>query len=1372
MHNAHAEEGGISALVRFDPGSSDVFTVSFKRGGGQGGAKPCSRPVELKFSSTMLRVAINVTMHLETQKLSLRNISAQGAQTQPLSPRNMSARGRSQGPARGLTSDPGSLAAASGCLRTETNLGFDTSAGIIEGLIASSGLGAGEPLFRLSWLDPRANHSITPPTITCPTHTRLTWPFVLPTSKPDPNADPSKQLDVLEVQLPSRAATRASWRDAVAAHGLGSTSCVETKGDGLGMGLAGEYVRATDVHRVSTVEASGPGVVADVGTHQLRSDFRGNVTFTATNLFGLTNSCTVLVSTFTTSTAWSSATMDVSGRRDVAPAANGSCTDRDRRVDDGTEAGRGNEGMENEGGAGGGAGGGAERAGAGGGAGARAGGVSDDGASGDAEGARELDRDDGGRERGGTDGDGNGGGDGGADGNGQPPTPVKPASITLGAAATMTAEAEATHGQEGGEGAPVYFVNSTYTIPGPKEQLCFGKAKLFDNFVGDESEIVFQISVAPRVDGLVYIDQQSGDVIVSPSARHLPPGRHTQRHFNVTLRGRDAAGAEAVVQRWGFTVRRRPKFEVLGYRWGMVDLPGTASEGAGEGAGGGAGEGAASPGGGPGDEREGEAVASRAGRPFAVGEAFHFAPVTLTSVANETDAAKCTFTLHYEGKAARGVFINPTSGEIQGLVRTEETYNVSLIAIDEHGASFKLDTVELDFRHRDVTNPANGPGGAGCVRGQGTAVDLPSLDDLDDLDPAGAAGLGLAGAAGAAGAVGRNASTTRTDPDEFDGVFTCECDAGFRGPNCAEQHATSQQPGSGGGGDSGLVVAAVLLPIIVILCLIAASYKVQAYRKARAPADFTAQLKLLLNAGELRADELADELARIGTPREMPRGWLTMVERLGSGNFGEVWKALLHDKDNRDVPEYLVAAKTVLPTGGHVDQGHADLVQEATVMARVGHHDNLVALVGVVTRGDPWVVVVSFCEHGDIAAVLQVAAANGEPWEGALKLRMCREIASGMGHLASCRVVHRDLAARNVLLASSHVCKVADFGLSRYVAETEAQATYYRSTNGCFPVKWTAPEAIEASKFSAASDVWSFGITCVEVFQDGATPYPGLSNPAVLAMVVASGGHRTHHRPLGCPPHVFAVVASCWAPSPDDRPTFCELETAFVQLHDAETKAWEASEASEGGQPSAVMPRGSTWSGSSLASSPNSRSSLAPPAWGALQASGSSLEDADRYAYSGQDDARVAPARLSAWNPPAKPADAAPPSVAAGLSNCEFQDVLGQLEGYARPGDRSRVAGNGHVFQPGGAARHTVWMNAGGLDPRRAGGRGGEYTVPESKETPHMYTVPESREPREPRVAAHTHTGPGARDGRYGTPILLGRDRHATTPKPEHEHIR
>ena len=100
-------------------------------------------------------------------------------------------------------------------------------------------------------------------------------------------------------------------------------------------------------------------------------------------------------------------------------------------------------------------------------------------------------------------------------------------------------------------------------------------------------------------------------------------------------------------------------------------------------------------------------------------------------------------------------------------------------------------------------------------------------------------------------------------------------------------------------------------------------------------------------------------------------------------------------------------------------------------------------------------------------------------------------------------------------------------------------------TQGFLPIRWTAPEGLDDNKFSSASDVWSYAITCVEIIQDGLMPYPALrSNPAIIALVT---GGEVHPRPDGCSDVVYTMLAKCWSFEPQDRPGFPELAEFFRQ---------------------------------------------------------------------------------------------------------------------------------------------------------------------------------------------------------------------------------
>ena len=131
--------------------------------------------------------------------------------------------------------------------------------------------------------------------------------------------------------------------------------------------------------------------------------------------------------------------------------------------------------------------------------------------------------------------------------------------------------------------------------------------------------------------------------------------------------------------------------------------------------------------------------------------------------------------------------------------------------------------------------------------------------------------------------------------------------------------------------------------------------------------------------------------------------------------------------------------------------------------------------------------IVGYCEHGSLLSLLRARAKQSDPLGLSLKLTLSMDTARGMLHLIQRHFIHRDLAARNVLVGTGMVGQVADFGLSRGTrlavndadsdggVSTNQDGEYYRSQAGVFPIRWTAPEAMETLRFSPASDVWSFG---------------------------------------------------------------------------------------------------------------------------------------------------------------------------------------------------------------------------------------------------------------------------------------------------------
>jgi hypothetical protein len=85
-------------------------------------------------------------------------------------------------------------------------------------------------------------------------------------------------------------------------------------------------------------------------------------------------------------------------------------------------------------------------------------------------------------------------------------------------------------------------------------------------------------------------------------------------------------------------------------------------------------------------------------------------------------------------------------------------------------------------------------------------------------------------------------------------------------------------------------------------------------------------------------------------------------------------------------------------------------------------------------------------------------------------------------------------------------------------------------------------------KFSAYSDVWSFGVTCWEIYDFGSVPYGVRNNVQVQEFL--NEGNRLG-KPQVCPVDVWKIIYSCWEQQPSDRPSFSSIVSQMNQLKEA-----------------------------------------------------------------------------------------------------------------------------------------------------------------------------------------------------------------------------
>ncbi|XP_068155770.1 tyrosine-protein kinase Fer isoform X1 [Drosophila tropicalis] len=254
---------------------------------------------------------------------------------------------------------------------------------------------------------------------------------------------------------------------------------------------------------------------------------------------------------------------------------------------------------------------------------------------------------------------------------------------------------------------------------------------------------------------------------------------------------------------------------------------------------------------------------------------------------------------------------------------------------------------------------------------------------------------------------------------------------------------------------------------------------------------------------------------------ELSNDDVVLLERIGRGNFGDVYKAKLKST-KQDVA--VKTCRMTLP-----DEQKRKFLQEGRILKQYDH-PNIVKLIGICVQKQPIMIVMELVLGGSLLTYLRK---NSNALSTRQQMGMCRDAAAGMRYLESKNCIHRDLAARNCLVDLEHSVKISDFGMSREEEE-------YIVSDGMkqIPVKWTAPEALNFGKYTSLCDVWSYGILMWEIFSKGDTPYSGMSNSRARERI--DTGYRMP-TPENTPPEMYRLMLKCWAADAESRPHFDEI---------------------------------------------------------------------------------------------------------------------------------------------------------------------------------------------------------------------------------------
>ena len=252
-----------------------------------------------------------------------------------------------------------------------------------------------------------------------------------------------------------------------------------------------------------------------------------------------------------------------------------------------------------------------------------------------------------------------------------------------------------------------------------------------------------------------------------------------------------------------------------------------------------------------------------------------------------------------------------------------------------------------------------------------------------------------------------------------------------------------------------------------------------------------------------------------------PEAEFDLIELVGQGNYGRVYKAI-HKKTGKIYSAKIAYIEKV----NEVES----FKKEINILSQC-NNQYIVRYYGSYIKGHQIWIILEFCDGGSLYELIKILPRNLNEEEIASFIFM---ILKGLLFLHENKKIHRDVKTENMLLTHDGIAKLADFGVS-----TQLMHSFSKKITKIGTPFYMSPEVIMQNKYDYKCDIWSLGITSIEM-AEGEPPFAKVKGYWVLKKIIT-------HPPKGLKnkekwsKEFNDFVEKCLTYEPEKRPSAKEL---------------------------------------------------------------------------------------------------------------------------------------------------------------------------------------------------------------------------------------